>query len=126
MTAVADQTTKQTEFCRRDVDALIVTTALRQHYRQIVELAARFRIPASYAHKEPLDAGGLLVYAPERDAVWRHAAEYAHRILQGAIPAEMPVQQPTEFWLGVNLQTARALGLKVPQSVLLRADRVID
>ncbi len=108
------------------VDALIVATALRTHYRQIVDLATQFRIPASFAHKEPLDDGGLMVYAPERNAPYKRAADYAHRILQGAKPADMPVEQPTEFWLGVNLRTARALGLKVPQSVLLRADRVIE
>ena len=108
------------------VDALIVATALRPHYRQIVDLATRNRIPASFAHKEPLEDGGLMVYAPEREALYRHAAEYAHRILQGAKPVDMPVMQPTVFWLGVNLRTARALGLKVPQSVLLRADRVIE
>lgn len=108
------------------VDALVVATVLRPHYRQIVELAARNRVPASFAHKEPLEEGGLMVYAPERDAPYKHAAEYAHRILQGAKPADMPVMQPTEFWLGVNLKTAKSLGLKVPQSVLIRANRVIE
>lgn len=108
------------------VDALIIASALKSHYRQILELAARSRIPASYIHKEALEDGGLTVYGPAPDAPYKHAADYAHRILQGAKPTEMPVIQPTEFWLGVNLRTARALGLKVPPSVLLRADRVIE
>jgi putative ABC transport system substrate-binding protein len=108
------------------VDAVLVTQVMIQHQRQVVELAARYRIPAGYADREFLDAGGLLVFGPDRDGPYRHAAEYVHRILQGANPAEMPVMQPTEFWLGVNLQTARALGLRVPHSILLRANRVIE
>jgi len=107
------------------IDALLVTQVMNQHKSQIVELAARHRIPAGYVDKDFLDAGGLLAFGPVRDSPFRHAAEHVHRILQGANPAEMPVMQPTEFWLGVNLRTARALGLKIPQSVLLRADEVI-
>ncbi len=108
------------------VDALLVTQVMLQHYRQIVELAARYRVPAAYVDQEPLAAGGLLVFGPEREAPYRHAADYVHRILQGTKPADMPVMQPTEYWLGVNLRTARALGVKIPQSVLIRADRVIE
>jgi putative ABC transport system substrate-binding protein len=108
------------------VDALLVTQVMLQHYRQIVELAARYRVPAAYVDEEPLAAGGLLVFGPERDAPYRHAADYVHRILEGTKPADMPVMQPTEYWLGVNLTTARALGIKIPQSVLIRADRVIE
>jgi putative ABC transport system substrate-binding protein len=108
------------------IDAMLVTQVMNQHKSQIVELAARYRVPAGYVDAEFLDAGGLLVFGPVRDGPWRHAAEYVHRILQGANPAQMPVMQPTEFWLGVNLRTAQALGLKVPQSVLIRANRVIE
>jgi len=68
----------------------------------------------------------LLALGPVRGIPYRHAAEYVHRIVQGANPAEMAVMQPTEFWLGVNLRTARMLGLRVPQSILLRANRVIE
>ena len=110
----------------QSLDALLVTQVMVQHHRQVVELAARFRMPAGYVDKQILDAGGLLVFGPDRDGPYRHAADYVQRILQGAKPADMPVMQPTEFWMGVNLRTARALGLKVPQSVLLRADRVIE
>ena len=83
-------------------------------------------IPAAYVEKGYLEAGGLIVLGAESEPLYRHAAEYAHRILLGAKPADMPVMQPTEFWLGVNLRTARVLGLKIPQSVLIRANRVIE
>jgi putative ABC transport system substrate-binding protein len=108
------------------IDAILVTQVMNQHKPQIVELAARYRVPAGYVDAEFLDAGGLLVFGPVRDGPYRHAAEYVHRILQGAKPAEMPVMQPTEFWLGINLRTAQALGLKIPQSVLIRANRIIE
>ena len=108
------------------IDAVLVTQVMNQHKSQIVELAARYRIPAGYVDMEFLDAGGLLTFGPVRDSPFRHAAEYVHRILQGANPAEMPVMQPTEFWLGINLRTAQALGLKIPQAVLIRANRVIE
>lgn len=108
------------------IDAVLVAQVMIQHKSQIVELAARYRIPAGYVDADFLDAGGLLVFGPVRDGPYRHAAEYVHRILQGANPAEMPVMQPTEFWLGINLRTAQALGLKIPQSMLIRANRVIE
>ena len=108
------------------IDAVLVTQVMNQHKSQIVELAARYRIPAGYVDMEFLDAGGLLTFGPVRDSPFRHAAEYVHRILQGADPAVMPVMQPTEFWLGINLRTAQALGLKIPQAVLIRANRVIE
>ena len=108
------------------LDAVLVAQVLHQHQRQVVDLAAQHRIPAGYVDRDFLDAGGLLVFGPDRDGPYRHAADYVHRILQGANPAEMPVIQPTEFWLGVNLQTARALKLSVPHSILLRANRVIE
>jgi len=108
------------------VDALLVASILYMHHRQVVELAGRFRIPASYVERDILEAGGLMVLGPDRNATYRHAADYAHRVLRGAKPADLPVMQPTEFWLGINLRTARSLGLKIPPSVLLRANRVIE
>jgi putative ABC transport system substrate-binding protein len=113
-------------FAAERIDALLVTQILFSHHVQIVELAAQHRLAAAYVDREILDAGGLLVLGPSREGLYRHAADYVHRILQGAKPADLPVIQPTQFWLGVNLRTARALGLKVPQSLLLRADRVIE
>jgi putative ABC transport system substrate-binding protein len=108
------------------LDALLVSQVMIQHLSQVVDLAARYRIPAGYVDMEFLDAGGLLVFGPDRDGPYRHAADYVHRILQGANPAEMPVMQPTEFWLGINLRTARTLGIRVPHAILLRANRVIE
>jgi putative ABC transport system substrate-binding protein len=108
------------------VDALLVASILYPHRAQIVGLAARHRIPASYVDKESVEAGGLIALAPERDALYRHAADQVHRILQGARPAELPVIQPAEFWLGVNLRTARELGLTIPRSVLIRANHVVE
>lgn len=115
------------EVLRADpVDALLVAQIMFAHHREIVALAAQHRIAAAYVDKEIVDAGGLLAFGPDREGPYRQVAEYVHKILQGTKPADLPVMQPTEFWLAVNLRTARALGLKVPQSLLLRADRVIE
>lgn len=108
------------------VDALLVAAALFPYRQQIVQLVAHHRIPAAYPRLEFLEPGGLLVYGTDLAPQYRRAAEYVHRILQGAKPAELPVEQPMIVWTGVNLRTARALGLKIPQALLLRADRVIE
>jgi putative ABC transport system substrate-binding protein len=108
------------------VDVLLVTQVMLQHHRRIVDLAARHRLPTGYVDQEILSSGGLLVFGPERDSPYRHAADYVHRLLQGEQAAELPVMQPTEYWLGVNLRTASALGIRVPSTVLLRADQVIE
>ena len=108
------------------VDGLLVASVLAPHNPQILSLAARYRVPASFIQKGTLEVGALVVFGPESDAQYRRAADYVQRILAGARPADLPVEQPNEFWLGVNLRTARSLSLAIPQSVLLRADRVID
>lgn len=113
-------------FRSEPVDALLVASVLAAYNRQIVDLSTKSGIPASYIQKGVLEAGALVVFGPDTDAHYRRAADYAHRILTGTKPADLPVEQPKNFWLGVNLQTARALGLKIPQSILLRADRVIE
>jgi len=94
--------------------------------KQLVDLAARSRLPAIYESREYAEAGGLLTYGQDLMDLFRRAATYVDKILKGAKPADLPVEQPTKFELVVNLKTAKALGLTIPHSVLLRADQVIQ
>ena len=113
---------------RERVGALIVTStgALLDQRQQIVEAAARQRIPAVYGRREYAEAGGLVSYGANLLDLERHAATYVDKILRGAKPADLPVEQPTKFELVINLKTAKALGITIPQSVLARADEVIE
>jgi putative ABC transport system substrate-binding protein len=92
----------------------------------IADSALRLRIPAAFASMQGVEAGGLLSYSASLSGLYRQAASHAARILNGTNPAELPVEQPTKFELVINLKTAKALGLKIPQAVLIRADRVIE
>jgi len=98
---------------------------LAAHRRQVTALAAKHRLPAMYALRDFVDAGGLIAYAPDYSVMWHRAAEYVDKILRGAKPGDLPIEQPTKFELTVNLKTAKALGLTIPQSILLQADEVI-
>jgi putative ABC transport system substrate-binding protein len=93
---------------------------------RVVTLAARFRLPAVYALREYVEAGGLLSYGPPLRYNFERAAALVDKILRGANPADLPIEQPTRFELAINLKTAKALGLTVPQSLLARADEVIE
>ena len=97
----------------------------RAHRRQIAEFAAKNRLPMIAELRDFAEAGGLMSYGPNLPGLYRRAATYVDKILKGAKPADLPVEQPTEFELVINLKTAKALGLTIPQSVLIRADQVI-
>jgi len=117
-----------TAFARSTTGGLIVTaSALSAVHRDlIVTLAARHRLPAVYFARHFATAGGLISYGPDFVDQFRQAAAYVDRILKGAKPADLPVQAPTKYETVLNLKTAKALGLEVPTSVLLRADEVIE
>ena len=93
--------------------------------KQITELAAKHRLPALYVGFEFMDAGGLMAYGVNNRTLYRHGAEYVDRVLRGARPGDLPIEQPRQFSLVVNLKAARALALTIPDSILLRADEVI-
>ena len=95
------------------------------HRREITRLAAANRLPTIYVVLEFMDSGGLMAYGADPTTLWRRAAEYVDKILRGARPADLPIEQPTQFKLIVNLKAAKALGLTFPESILLRADEVI-
>jgi putative ABC transport system substrate-binding protein len=100
---------------------------LDREARHVVETAARYRLPAMYIFRFfHMEHGGLMSYGPDLVDIWRRAAACVDRILNGARPADLPVEQPTKFELIVNLTTAKAIGLTIPRSVLARADELIQ
>lgn len=111
---------------RADVLVVITDPLTLRHRQAVVDLAARERIPAVYEFAEFARAGGLVAYSASVPALFKRSAMYVDKILRGANPAELPVEQPTVFELVINLKTARTLGLTVPQSIVSRADEVIE
>jgi putative ABC transport system substrate-binding protein len=117
-----------TELGREPNGGLIVMTDsfLNVHRKSIIELTARHKVPAIYSGVIVPAEGGLLTYGVDTGDMFRRAAHYVDRILRGAKPADLPVEQPTKFELVVNAKTAKALGLTIPQSILVRADKVLE
>jgi putative ABC transport system substrate-binding protein len=111
---------------RADALTVLLDPVTLFHPAQVVELAARSKIPAIFYERRFATAGGLMVYGPQDDDLHRRAAIYVDKILKGAKPATLPIEQPTKFELVINLKTAKALGLTIPQSLLQRADEVIQ
>jgi putative ABC transport system substrate-binding protein len=99
---------------------------LLAHRKRIVDFAISRRLPGMYAYPEYVDAGGLMSYAPDNGALFRDAAGYVDKILKGARPGDLPVQEPSKFELAINLKTARTLNVTLPQALLLQADRVVQ
>jgi putative ABC transport system substrate-binding protein len=111
---------------RAEAIVVVVDPLTVRHRGQIVELAAKHRLPAVYGFREFVDAGGLMAYGVNVPYLCRRAARFVDKILKGTKPGDLPVEQPTEFELIVNLKTAKALGLPIPRSVQLRADHVLE
>jgi putative ABC transport system substrate-binding protein len=111
---------------RADAVLVLVSVVLNSYRKQVVELAVKNRIPAIYPLLDFVEAGGLTSYGVSFVDLHRRAAVYVDKILKGAKPADLPVEQPTKFELVINLKAAKQIGLTVPPNVLARADRVIN
>ena len=111
---------------RADAAVVSLDTLTQFNQESIVELAAKHRLPAIYPSRDFVDAGGLISYGVNVPDQYRRVATYVDKILGGAKPGDLPVEQPTKFELVINLQTARALGITVPPSLLAQADEVIE
>jgi putative ABC transport system substrate-binding protein len=115
------------EITKARVDAVFVShTMTPTARRQLVDFAVKNRLPTMFMSREYGAAGGLMAYGPSFSEGFRHAAHYVDKILKGAKPGDLPIEQPTKFELVINLKTAKALGLTIPPSLLLRADQVIE
>jgi len=116
------------ELSKRPPEAMVVTTEpfTRQHRARILDFMTRNAIPCMYEDGRFVEEGGLMSYGPNVPDLYRRAAVYVDKIIKGAKPADLPVEQPTKFELVINLKTAKSLGLTVPDSVIVSADKVIE
>ena len=119
--------TAMEEATKAHVDGMLVlnSAVLAAHRKQLINLAIRSRVPALYLASEWVDEGGLMTYRVNVADLFRRAATYVDKILKGAKPADLPVEQPTKFELVINLKTAKQIGVTIPPNVLARADKVI-
>ena len=111
---------------REKMDAILVLDCPRLPHEHVTSVVRRSRLPALYPYPRYVQAGGLMSYGPNSEQEYRRAATFVHKILQGAKPAELPVEQPTNFELIINLKTAKVLGLSIPPSLLAKANQVIE
>ena len=111
---------------RPDAITMVADRFLLAHRTQIVDFIAKTRLPAMYPYRDFVVAGGLMSYAPSYEDLIRRSATYVDKILRGAKPSDLPIEQPTKFELLVNLKAAKALGVVIPPSILLRADQVVE
>jgi len=111
---------------RADALFVVATAMLFRERTQIAQLALKNRLPAVFAYREWVEAGGLMSYGANLPEMFRRAATHVDKILKGAKPGDLPIEQPTKFELVINMKTAKALGLVIPQSILVRADQVIE
>jgi putative ABC transport system substrate-binding protein len=113
---------------KKHVDGLLIGAdgLTQMHQQTIVDLVARQRLPAAYPAREFVEAGGLLAYAVSYPDLYARFASFIDKIFKGRKPGDLPIEQPTKFELVINLKTAKALGVKIPQTILVRADEVIQ
>jgi putative tryptophan/tyrosine transport system substrate-binding protein len=109
---------------RGQADAVVIQGSLST--KRVADLALERRLPAASTTRAFVDAGGLMSYGADGPALFRLGAKFVHRILQGRQPRDLPIEQPTKFELAVNLKTAKAMGLTIPESFLLRADALVE
>lgn len=109
---------------RERADALVVQGSLA--IKPVTDMALKYRLPAASTARAFVDIGGLMSFGADGPASFRHGAKFVQRILQGKQPKDIPIEQSTKFELAVNLKTAKAMGLKIPEAFLLRADAVLE
>ncbi len=121
-----DKAFKDASRARAGALAIMPDPVFVTNLKQIADFSAKSRLPSIFHLREFVDSGGLLAYGTDRSDLFRRAATYVDKILKGAKPADLPVEQPTKFELVINLKTAKAIGVTIPQSILIRADQVIQ
>ncbi len=109
---------------RERADAVVVQGSLA--FKSVTDMAIKYRLPTASTTRSYVDIGGLMAFGADGPAAVRHGAKFVHRILQGRQPKDLPIEQPTKFELAINLKTAKAIGLRIPQTFLIRVDVVLE